>query len=134
MAGVRVPRGVQPEQLGGHLQQGFLHPLLGPQPARAAELVERDLRRIAAGELLDEPHPAHRQVDLVPPGVLEDQEVPGDALHLHLRQPGVAADAEVGVDDEVAFLQLAEGRAEGLVACAAPSPADGPGRRRSPRR
>src|SRR5690606_8931474 len=83
-------------------------------PRGAAQLVERDLARVAAGELLHQPHPADRQVHLVAAGELEDEEVPGYAADLHLGEARVAADAEFGVDDQVALIEVLEAGGERL--------------------
>src|SRR5712692_4470024 len=126
VARMGLPSRVDLKKLGGHLEQVFLDPLLGFFPGAGAELVERHLTRISAGELLDQPHPADRQIDFVASGVLEDQEVSGHALNLHLGQPGIATDPEIGMDDQVPFFQLAEGGGEGKVGAFLASSAPGP--------
>ncbi len=112
-ARMRPARRVELEKLGGHLEQVLLDPLLGLFPGGSAQPVQRRLARIASGELLDQPESTDRKVDLVAAGVLEHQEVARDCLDVHLRQTGVARDSEVGVNDQIAFLELAKSGGEG---------------------
>ena len=128
VAGVRAAGGVELEQIGRHLQQLLADAGFGLDPRIAAQLVELDLVGISAGEARDEPHPPHGQVDLVLAEVLEQQEVVGDSLQLHLRQAAVPRDAEFGMDDEVSFLQISKRRgAKPRVALAALGGPPGPG-------
>ena len=63
VAGHRAARGVELEQLLGHVAHGLLDLLLGLLPGRAAEPIERRLR--AAGVFLDEVEPLDRDEQLV---------------------------------------------------------------------
>ena len=63
VAGDGFARGVELQQLLGHVAHGLLDARLGLLPGRAAELVER--RRGAAGVLLHEIEPFERHEQLV---------------------------------------------------------------------
>ena len=118
VAGEHLPRGVQRDELAGHLAGGPLRPLLGPRPLLAAEARQR--RRVVAGrDVGREPVQVLRgHVELVALGVLQREVLAlavltGDASH-----PGEAGDAMVDVDDVGAGHELRE---EGLSACCVPS-------------
>jgi len=125
VAGVGLALGVELEQVSGHLQQLLLHHRLLLLEGVGAEAIERHRRRVAPGEARDEPHSAHRQVHLVAAGELEGEEVGADAVDLHGDEPGVPADAEVGVHAEVSLAQVLEARGEAVGAAAAPGLAPG---------
>ena len=119
VAGHGLARGVELEQLLGHVAHGLLDARLRLFPRRAAEAVERRPR--AAAVLLDEVEARHGDEQLVVARVakLEELErlVRPDG---HLLQADELADAVVDVDDEIADLQVAQVGEER-------------GRRRSPR-
>ena len=106
VAGHRLARGVELQQLLGHVAHGLLDARLGLLPRRAAELVERRPRR--AGVLLDEVEPLDRDEQLVLAGVAELHELLRREADVDLLQADEHADAVVDVDDEVADLQVAE--------------------------
>ena len=119
--------GVDVEQLRRHLEELLLHPRLAQREGLAAEAIEPDGLRGGAGELLDLAELRDRQVEAVGAVVGEDEEVALDPADLHLREPEVAGDPVLDVDDEVALVELAEPRREGVLlarlARAAPNPA-----------
>ncbi len=96
------------EQVAGHLLGGGPGPQLGLLPGRTAHFVEARHMPFAADVLLHPGDPLDRQVQLVAGGVLEVQEIALDLSHLQVVQSAVAADAVVGVDDEIAFLELCQ--------------------------
>ena len=102
----RLARGVELEQLLGHVAHRLLDARLGLLPGRAAELVERRPRR--AGVLLDEIEPLDRDEELVLAGVAELHELLRLEADLDPLQADEHADAVVDVDDEVADLEIAE--------------------------
>ena len=107
---------VELQQLARHLldRRADLGPAL--VPARRPEPVERHQDLLAAGVLLDQVEPRHRDEEPVARGVLQEQHLVAGAGAAG--QSGVAADAVVDVDDEVAFLQVAQVGEEGLAAAA----------------
>ena len=109
VAGDGLARGVELQQLLGHVAHGLLDARLGLLPGRAAELVER--RAGAAGVLLDEIEPLERDEQLVVAGVAELHELLRRRCPAPTRealQADEPADAVVDVDDEIADLQVAE--------------------------
>ena len=108
----RLPRGVELEQLLGHVAHGLLDAGLGLLPGRAAEPVER--RGAPPGVLLNQVEPLERHEQLVFAGVPELHELlrllpRHDREALEADEP---ADAVVDVHDEIADLQIAEVRQE----------------------
>src|SRR5205823_10715282 len=88
-------------QLSGDLADALLHPRLAPLPRLAAEAVERDALALVAVareqfDIFD------RQIELVAAGIFERDAVVRHLADGDLRQPFVAADAVVGMDDEIA--------------------------------
>ena len=106
----RLARGVELEQLLGHVAHRLLDARLGLLPGRAAEPVERRAR--GAGVLLDEIEPLDRDEELVFAGVAELHELLRLEADVDALQADEDADAVVDVDDEVADLQIAEVREE----------------------
>ena len=102
----RLARGVELEQLLGHVAHRLLDARLGLLPRRAAEPVERRPRR--AGVLLDEVEPLDRDEELVLAGVAELHELLRLEADVDPLQPDEHADPVVDVDDEVADLEVAE--------------------------
>src|SRR4029078_3847902 len=92
------------------------HPRLAALPRLTAQAIERDALAFVAVatqqlDILD------RQIELVAASVFERAAIVRDLAHGYLGQAFVAADAVVGVDDEVARRkdrQLLEGRHGGL--------------------
>ena len=105
---VRGSRGVDVEQLGGHLQQLFLDPGFSLLEGLTLERVEADLLGVAARVLLDLPEPPDRQVQLVLAGEVQKDEIGREPAHVQPGQPVVAGDAVVDVHHQVAFLQVPE--------------------------
>ena len=113
MARHGLARGVELEQLLGHVAHGLLDPGLGLLPGGAAQPVERRLR--PAGVLLDEVQPLdrHEQLRLAVVAQLEELLHHVAVRHRDLLEPDELADAVVDVDDEVADLEVAEVGEEG---------------------
>ena len=107
-----LARGVELEQLLGHVAHGLLDPGLRPLPRGAAEPVERRPRR--AGVLLDQVQPLHRHEQLVFAGVAELQKLLERVADADLLQADELADAVIDVHDEVAHLQVAQIREKRL--------------------
>ena len=123
----RVPlhglaRGVELEQLVGHVAHGLLDARLGLLPGGAAETIER--RVAAARELLHEVEPVDRDEQLVVAGVAQLHELARLVADVDLLQPDEHADAVVHVDDVIADLEIAEVGEEGLGGRRAPLVAD----------
>ena len=112
MARNRLARGVELEQLLGHVAHGLLDPRLRPLPRGAAEPVDRRPRR--AGVLLDQVQPLDRHEQLVFAGVVELQELLERVADADLLQTDELADAVIDVHDEVAHLQVAQVREKRL--------------------
>ena len=110
IAGHRLARGVELQQLLRHVAHGFLDAGLGLLPRGAAELVERRARR--AGVLLDQVQPLDRNEELVLAGVAELHELLRRQADVDPLQADEHADAVVDVHDEVVDLQVAEVREE----------------------
>ena len=107
----RPARGVELEQLLGHVAHGLLDPRLRLLPRRAAKLVERGTR--GAGELLNEIEALDGDKELVFAEVAELHEL----LRLHAEldplQSHEHADPVIDVHDEIPDLQVAEVGEEG---------------------
>ena len=133
VAGHGLARGVELEQLLGHVAHGLLDAGLRALPRRAAEPIER--RLAGAGVLLDEVEPLDRDEQLVVAGVAQLEELLLAVADADLLQADEDADAVVDVDDEVADLEIAQIRQERLGRRSAGVPARGAlPRRRRPRR
>ena len=105
--------GVELQQLLGHLAQRGAHRFLHALPGGAAHAVELGGARVAAQILRDEVEPLHRHVQPAALGVLEQQEIAVAITDRHRAQPEVAADPVVLVHDQVAHLEVGEGREGG---------------------
>ena len=118
----RLARGVQLEQLLGHVAHGLLDPGLRALPGGAAQFVERRLR--GAAVLLNEIEPLDGDEELVFARVAKLHELLHRVADADLLQPDELSDAVVDVDDQVADLEIAQIRKKGLcnrpVAIAAP--------------
>ncbi len=108
-------RGVDVEQLGGHLEQLLLHPRLAQREGAAAQPVEPDGVGGGPGELLHLAELRDREVEPVGPLVVEHEEVALDPADLHLGEPAVAGDAVLHVDHEVALVQVPEAGHHGVL-------------------
>ena len=134
MALHRLARGVELEQLLGHVAHRLLDAGLGLFPGRAAEPVERGAR--GAGVALDQIEPLDRDEELVVAGVAELHELLRLDADLDALQADEHADAVIDVDDEIADLEVAEVGEEGArsPSAAAREPSALLRRRRSPPR
>ena len=114
MARDRLSRGVELQQLLGHVAHGLFHPRLGFFPRGTAELVEG--RRRTTGVLLDEIEPFQRHEQLVLAGIAELHELllrRSGAARGELLQADELADAVVDVDNKVADLEVPKVRQKG---------------------
>ena len=122
-----LPRGVELDQLAGHLTRLLAHLARGALPLVAADLVDLRRRAVRAGVALN-------PVDLV----CRDEE-PVAALILHhdiiaqiiafafaLDQSAVDSDAVMDMDDEIVLAQIEHG-GDRHAACDAPAAHDRPG-------
>ena len=122
-----LARGVELEQLLGHVAHGLLDLGLGLLPGRAAEPIERRLR--AAGVFLDqiEALDRHEQLRVAVIAQLEEflhDVAAGDG---DLLEADELADAVIDVDDQIADLEIAQvgeerGGRRALLACAGLAP------------
>ena len=115
VAGHRLARGVELEQLLGHVAHRLLDARLGALPRRAAEPVERRPRR--AGVLLDRDRAARPGRTACPRRRSAARGTPASrsmAPIADLLQPDELADAVIDVDDQIADLQIAQIREERL--------------------
>ena len=112
-AGAQRPLGGDLDQLAGDLADALLHPRLAPLPGLAAQPVERHALALAAvaGEDVDI---LDRQIELVAAGIDQSDAIVRRALDRDLGQPLVAADAVIGMDDEIAGGQRRQLVEEGL--------------------
>ena len=101
-----LARGVELQQLLGHVAHRLLDARLGLLPGRAAEPVERRTR--GARVLLDQVEPLDRDEELVFAGVAELHELLRLEADVDPLQADEHADAVVDVDDEIADLEIAE--------------------------
>ena len=106
VSGHGLARGIELEQLLGHVAHGLLDAGLRLLPRRSAELVERGARR--AGVLLDEIEPLDRDEELVLAGVAELHELLRRRSDVDALEADEHADAVVHVDDEIVDFQVAE--------------------------
>src|SRR5205085_4013536 len=111
------------DEVARNLADPLLHPALTPLPGLAAKPVQRDafgLRAVAGQDvdILD------RNVELVAAGIFERNAIVRRLLHGDLGQALVAADAMVGMDDEVAGGERGELGEEGVGALALLAAAD----------
>ena len=106
VAGHRLARGVELEQLLRHVAHRLLDLGLRALPRRAAEPIDRRPRR--AGVLLHEVEPLDRDEQLVLAGVAQLEELLHAVADADLLQADEHADAVVDVDDEVADLEVAQ--------------------------
>ena len=101
-------RGVDVEQLGGHLEQLFLDPRLALLEGLALERIELDLLGVASRVFLDLSQAPDRKVQPVLAGEVEQDEIGCKSPHIQAGEAVVARDPVVDVHDQVAFLEVAE--------------------------
>ncbi len=111
---VHLPAGKDLEQLPRQFFDRRPGLDLGLVPGTAPHLVEARGVPFAADVLLHLFDAVDRDVKLVLAGVLQVQEIPFHRPHLQMQQAQVAADAVVGVDHEVPFLELRQRGEQGL--------------------
>ena len=99
-------RGVELEQLLGHVAHGLLDPGLDALPRRPAEPIDR--RLVGAGVFLDEIEPLDRDKQLVVAGIAQLEKLLLAVADADLLQADEHADAVVHVDDEIADLEIAQ--------------------------
>ena len=100
--GLQLPGGSDGDQALGHLAQAFLGPRFPRLPGRPAQPIE--LHALGVGAVAaEEVDVLDRQVEFQLLGVVDGQAVVRRVLNGQRLQAGVAADAVVDVDDEVAW-------------------------------
>ena len=107
-----LARGVELEQLLGHVAHGLLDARLGAFPRRAAELVERRLR--GAAVLLDEIEPLDGNEQLVFAEIAELHEFLHGVADADLLESDEPPDAVIDVHDQVVDFEIAQVREERL--------------------
>ncbi len=107
----RPARGVELEQLLGHVAHGFLHARLGLLPRRPAQAVERRAR--GTGVLLNEIEPLDRDEELVFSGVAQLHELLRRQANVDSLEADEHTDPVVHVHHEVVDLQVSEIRQKG---------------------
>jgi hypothetical protein len=107
VAGHRLALRIEAQKLVGHLADLFLDALLRLRKCLSAEPVEFR-RPLAAGPLLDLVESVDGQVELVAPGVLDEQEVDGEASDVLVKQALVLADAVLDVHHVIAHGERAQ--------------------------
>ena len=112
VAGHGFARGIELEQLFGHVAHGLLDPGLGALPRRPAQPIDRRPGR--AGVLLDQVEPLDRHEQLVLAGVAQLEEFLLVVADADLLQADEDADAVVDVHDEIADFEVAQVREERL--------------------
>ena len=106
IAGRKRPDGrqIQPRRAFGQFGRRHSQDHAG----RPAEAIDLRLTRFTARVLLDLIEAVDREIQLVAPGVVDDEEVDGEPADLAMDQPLVAADPVFDVDDVVADVEAAE--------------------------
>ena len=107
-----LARGVDRDQLLGHLPDRLLHPLLDRLPGGPAELVDLRDEPVRADVPLDLVEAVDGEVEPILVLVSDQEEVVDDPADGELLEPLVAADPVLGMDDEIPFGELAEGLEE----------------------
>ena len=101
-------RGVEREELVGHVFERFADARFAGVPAGAAELVERGMGAFDDAVTLDEVHALERNVEARVVGVAEEHEFAAAAVGFDQAQAFELADAVIDVDDEVAGFEFGE--------------------------
>ena len=109
-----LPRGVELEQLVGHVTHRLLDGRFRACPGRAAESVEFRLRVSAARVLLNEIQILHRHQQLAAAGVLDLHHFAFVRSERNPLEPKESSDAVIDVHDEVADFQIAQIGDEGV--------------------
>jgi hypothetical protein len=103
-----LARGVDGEQLVGHVAHRAAHLPLCARPDLAAEPVEERRRALGAGVALDLRQARDGEVELVRLAIADQQELLADPGQIELDQAPVAADAVLGVHQVVPLLDLCQ--------------------------
>ena len=104
-----LARGIEFEQLVGHVFHGLLHARLGLLPLLRAQPVQRRLHAFRRAVLLDQVEPRERHVEPRALGVLQDHELGGLAIALRdFLQTLVLPDAVLDVHHVVVDGEIAE--------------------------
>ena len=108
MARNGLARGVELEQLLGHVAHRLLDPRLRALPGGAAQPIERRLR--STGVFLNQVEPLDRNEQLVVAVIAKLEELlhASPAADANLLEADELADAVVDVDDQIADLQIAQ--------------------------
>ena len=101
-------RGVEREELVGHVFERFADAGFARVPASAAKFVERRVRTFDDAVALDQVHALERNVEARVVGVAQQHEFAAAAVRFDLAQAFELADAVIDVDDEVAGFQFGE--------------------------
>ena len=108
MAGTRLALRVEAQQLLGHVAHGLLDAPLDLLPAAAAETIHVRPRPLGPCVALHAVEGVDGDLELVAPFVGDDHELHSGAADIQRLEPLEASDAVVGVDDEVADLEVPE--------------------------
>ena len=104
-----LARGVELEQLVGHVLHGLLHARLGLLPLLRAQPVQHRLHALRRAVLLHQVEARERHVEPRALGVLQHHELGGGAVFLrNFLQPLVLADAVLDVHHVIADREIAE--------------------------
>ena len=101
--------GVHFHKVGGDLFNGLAGLLLARSPARAAQPVQSGFHTFRTLEPLDKPHAVGRHIELVAPGVFDEQKIVGNGVDVHVMQPGKTANAVIAVHQQIASLEIVKG-------------------------
>ena len=110
VADVLPARGVQADQVAGHVEQGGFDARLGARPGGTAEAVERrrDALTAAVAVFLHQAEAVRRHVELGVIGVGEFHELAALVVDVQERHAAEAPDAVIGVYHQVAGVQRAD--------------------------
>ena len=101
--------GVHFHQIGGDFFNGLAGFFLARSPARAAKTVKRGFHALRTLEPLDKPHTVGRHIELVAPGIFDEQKIVGNGVHIHMVQTGKTANAVIAVHHQIAGLEIVKG-------------------------
>jgi hypothetical protein len=104
-----LPRGVDRNQLFGHLPDRFFHPLLEGFPGTSAQPVHLRDKAVRPDIPLDLIDSVHGDIETILVLVLDQEKIVLDPAYAELLESPVPSDPMLRMDDEVPFLELPEG-------------------------